>query len=97
MTPKRWLPTEAQILAHIEQQRADRIRMAQRVDDGPQTILMPQRPMTQKGEFMDSFPVDETPEAESNHRFWRGLLIASAVSSALWLAVLIGWVARGHA
>lgn len=96
MTEPRWLPTEAQIVALIAQQRIEHRRQAMRADDGPQTILMPQRPMTQDGRFLDSFDFDDVPESEANHRFWRGLLIASAVSAALWLAVLIGWVARGQ-
>lgn len=41
MTSPSWLPTEDQIKAHIARQREERIRMAQRVCDGPQTILMP--------------------------------------------------------
>ena len=41
MTAPNWLPSEEQIQAHIARQREERIRMSQRVCDGPQTILMP--------------------------------------------------------
>jgi hypothetical protein len=95
-TEPRWLPTEAEIVALIAQQRTERRNQSMRVNDGPQTILMPRRPMTKDGRFIDSFDFEDVPEAEGNYRFWRGMLIASAVSSALWLVVLIGWLARGN-
>jgi hypothetical protein len=36
----KWLPSPAQIEAAIAQQRAERERLARRVDDGPMTILV---------------------------------------------------------
>ena len=41
MTAPNWLPSKSEIDAAIARQREERLRMAQRVCDGPQTILMP--------------------------------------------------------
>lgn len=35
MTYAKWLPSEAEIKAHCQRQREERIRLAMRVDDGP--------------------------------------------------------------
>jgi hypothetical protein len=88
MNERGWLPTEPEIKAAIAKQRAERIRMAQRVDDGPQTILVPRRPVEK------SAPDEKDPPWVASAA--RVVLMGLFICAGLSMAALIGLLSRGN-
>ncbi len=92
MTPPSWLPTEDQIKAHIARQREERIRMAQRVCDGPQTILMPKGGMqAQRSAYRQ--PIKPPPDPRPPVAEWLilgALVVACFVPLIVWAAMQWG-------
>lgn len=86
-----WLPTKAQMDLAIAEQRRQRERLAQRVDDGPLTILAPiDKPARKYPEFVDSFPPaeEDNTTAPFIRGFVSGLLLAGITSVIVLLTML---------
>jgi hypothetical protein len=84
MTEPRWLPTEAEIKIHMARQRAERVRMSQRVCDGPQTILMPKGATpAQRAAFLP--PPQDLNGVDRPRRDWLAI--------AAWITIAAVWSA----
>lgn len=95
MTEPRWLPTEAEIKIHMARQREERVRMSQRVDDGPQTILMPKGATpAQRAAFL---PPQDLKGVDRPRRDWLPLAAVAfgAAALATWPLLAYLWIAGG--
>jgi hypothetical protein len=84
MTAPNWLPSKSEIDAAIARQREERLRMAQRVCDGPQTILMPKGGLlSQRTAYLP--PPQEVKGVDKPARDWLAI--------AAWITIAAVWSA----